>query len=292
MLTPLLKKLQIILLSMLFGGALSFFVWYEEYYFYVLGFLVIFNLAFVWPLAKRIRFLAIPLFLSIGSLNLLYLVDGLYERGLFIILAVTIYGLALWGANRLKKYDCDQTAQGMVNLATIITVFFWLVSNYGWYLNFNISSWVLVVTIISSTFLIILPSLTISFVACYKIYYRQNNPPAHSGQTEQVPQSKARKRKKEDFVLAFKHQIKIQRAALFFSFIIAFIMGEVIWALSLWPFGYLITGMTAVIIFFLFWSVMRKFIKKELTKRFIIVNIVIMIIVIIMMIVTSPWEVV
>jgi len=281
----LLKKLSIILLSIFFGGALSFFVWHEEHYFYVLGFLIIFNLLFVWPLAKRLRFLAIPLFLSIGSLNLLYLVDGLYERGLFIILAVTIYGLALWGAKRLKKYDCDQTAQGMVNLATIITVFFWLVSNYGWYLNFDISSWMLVVTTISSTFLIILPSLTISFVSCYKIYYRQSNPP-------QVDKNKNKKTKKENFVLAFKHQIKIQRVALFFSFIIAFIMGEVIWGLSLWPFGYLTTGTTAVIIFFLFWSVVRKFIKKELTKRFIIVNVCIMIIVIVVMIATSPWEIV
>ena len=259
-------------------------MWHEEHYFYVLGFLIIFNLLFVWPLAKRLRFLAIPLFLSVGSLNLLYLVDGLYERGLFIVLAVSIYGLALWGANRLKKYDCDQTAQGMVNLATIITVFFWLVSNYGWYLNFDISSWMLVVTTMASTFLIILPSLTISFVACYKVHYRRSK--------KSKLRKMAEKSKKQDFIVALKHQIKIQRAALFFSFIIAFIMGEVIWGLSLWPFGYLTTGMTAVIIFFLFWSVVRKFIKKELTKRFIIVNICIMIIVIVVMIATSPWEIV
>jgi hypothetical protein len=275
----LLKKFQIILLSIFFGGALSFFVWKEDYYFYVLGFLVLFNLLLIWPLAKRIRFLAVPFFLSIGSLNLLYLIDGIYERTFFIISAVIIYAIALWGANRLKKYDCDQTAQGMVNLATIITIFFWLVSNYGWYLNFEISSWMLVVTTIASTFLIILPSLTISFVACYKIHYRQDK--------------KRKKIKgKENFVLAFKQQMKIQRTALFFSFIIAFIIGEIIWSLSFWPFGYLITGMTAVIIFFLFWSIVRKFIKKELTKRFILANMLIMIIVIIVMIATSPWNIV
>ena len=267
------------MLSIFFGGALSFFVWREEYYFYVLGFLALFNLLLVWPLAKRVRFLAVPFFLSIGSLNLLYLVDGFYERTFFIVSAVIIYSIALWGANRLKKYDCDQTAQGMVNLATIITVFFWLVSNYGWYLNFEISSWMLVITTIASTFLIILPSLTISFVACYKIYYRKEK-------------KKEKTKGKENFILAFKHQIKIQRTALFFSFIIAFIMGEILWGLSFWPFGYLITGMTAVIIFFLFWIIIRKFIKKELTKRFILVNIFIMMIIIIVMIATSPWSMV
>jgi hypothetical protein len=275
----LLKKFQIILLSLFFGGSLSFFVWKEEYYFYVLGFLALFNLMLVWPLAKRIRFLAVPFFLSIGSLNLLYLIDGIYERTFFIVSAVIVYALALWGANRLKKYDCDQTAQGMVNLATIITVFFWVVSNYGWYLNFEISSWMLVVTTMASTFLIILPSLTISFVACYKIHYRQDK-------------KKKKSPEKENFVLALRYQIKIQRVALFFSFIIAFIIGEVIWGLSLWPFGYLPTGMTAVIIFFLFWSIVRKFIRKELTKRFIIANIFIMIVIIVIMIVTSPWHVI
>ncbi len=274
-----LKKFQIILLSLFFGGSLSFFVWKEEYYFYVLGFLALFNLMLVWPLAKRIRFLAVPFFLSIGSLNLLYLIDGIYERTFFIVSAVIVYALALWGANRLKKYDCDQTAQGMVNLATIITVFFWVVSNYGWYLNFEISSWMLVVTTMASTFLIILPSLTISFVACYKIHYRQDK-------------KKKKSPEKENFVLALRYQIKIQRVALFFSFIIAFIIGEVIWGLSLWPFGYLPTGMTAVIIFFLFWSIVRKFIRKELTKRFIIANIFIMIVIIVIMIVTSPWHVI
>lgn len=275
----LLKKIPIILLSLLFVVALATFVWREEYYFYILGLLALFNLLLIWPLVRRVRFLAIPFFLSIGSLNLLYLVDGFYERIFFIISAMIIYALALCGANRLKRYDCDQTAQGMVNLATIITVFFWIVSNYGWYLNFEISSWMLIITTISSTFLIILPSLTISFVSCYKIYYRQNN-------------KKRKKNKKDEVILAFKHQIKIQRVALFFSFIIAFIIGEVIWALSFWPFGYLTTGMTAVIIFFFFWSIVRKFIKKELTKCFIVANILIMISIIVGMITTSPWRII
>ena len=275
-----LKKLQIIIFSLFFGGTLSFFVFNEERYFYALGFLVFFNIFLFWPLAKRIRFLAIPLFLSIGSLNLLYLVDGIYERSAFIILAVVVYGLALWGANRLKKYDCDQTAQGMVNLATVATVFFWLVSNYGWYLNFVIDSWVLVVTTISSTFLIVLPSLTICFIACYKVHYRQKRI------------NKKNKHSRQDFLIAFKQQLKIQRVALFFSFIIAFIMGEVIWGLSFWPFGYLTTGMTAVIVFFLLWSVVRRFIQKRLTKQFIIVNISIMIVLIIVMIITSPWDII
>jgi hypothetical protein len=149
-----LLRWKIILLTLFFGGALEAFSWNNDWYFYVLTFLALFNLFFVWLLVEKLRFLAIPLFLSIGSLNLLYLVDGKQERVLFIFFATLVYYLSLLGAYRLKKYDCDQTAQGMINLATIATIFFWLVSNYGWYLNFAIDSWVLVVTTIASTFLL------------------------------------------------------------------------------------------------------------------------------------------
>lgn len=275
-----LKKLSIILASIIFGLVLSFFAWKGEYYFYALGFLVIFTLSTVWPIARKLRFLAMPFFLSIGALNLLYLVDGLYERVLFIVLAVVIYWMSLWGASRLKKYDCDQTAQGMINLATIITVFFWLVSTYGWYLNFNISSWALIIITVVSIFLITLPSLTISFIACHKVSYRQKKFKNH------------KLTKKSKFLLALQQQIKIKRTALFFSFVIAFIMGEIIWGLTFWSFGYLTTGMTAVIIFFLFWSVVRKFIKKELTKKFVIFNVLIMLAMIGLMIITSPWDII
>ncbi len=269
-------KFKLIILSFIFATGLGVFSWRADLYFGVLGFLILFNLLLIWPLSERIRFLAIPFFLSIGSLNLLYLIDGQMERILFIILATIIHYLSLLGAYRLKQYDCDQTAQGMINLATIITIFFWFVSNYGWYLNFAIDSWVLVVTFVASTFFITLPSLTICFVSCYKINYRQ----------------KKQKETKKNFVIALKQQLKVEKTALFFSSILAFIMGEVIWGLSFWPFGYLITGMTAVIIFFLFWSVVRRFIMGRLTKKFMAVNIVMMLTLVVLMILTSPWDII
>ncbi len=273
-----LLKFKLILLSLILGASLGIFSWQADLYFYVLIFILLFNIFLVWPLVQKIRFLAIPFFLSIGSLNLLYLVDGKNEIILFILLAVSVHYLSLLGAYRLKKYDCDQTAQGMINLATIVTIFFWFVSNYGWYLNFAIDSWILVVTFVASTFWIAFPSLTICFVSCYKINYRQ--------------QKKSQMRSEKEFLIAFKQQLKIQKIALFFSFIIAFIMGEVIWGLSFWPFGYLTTGMTVVLLFFFFWSIIRQFIKKQLTKRIIIVNIIIVIILIGLMILTSPWEII
>ncbi len=147
-------KFKLIILSLVFATSLGVFSWQVNLYFAILGFLILFNLFLIWPLSGKVRFLAIPFFLSIGSLNLLYLVDGQIERILFIVLASIVYYLSLLGVYRLRYYDCDQTAQGMINLATIVTIFFWFISNYGWYLNFNIDSWLLVTTFITSTFLI------------------------------------------------------------------------------------------------------------------------------------------
>jgi len=269
-------RFKLIVLSLVLAISLGVFSWSADFYFVVLGFLILFNLFLIWPLSGKLRFLAIPFFLSIGSLNLLYLIDGQVERILFIVLATFIHYLSLLGVYRLKQYDCDQTAQGMINLATIVTVFFWFVSNYGWYLNFNIDSWVLVATFITSTFLIALPSLTICFVSCYKIRYRQ----------------KKQRKTKKNFIIALREQSKVEKVALFFSIVLAFIMGEIIWGLSFWPFGYLITGMTAVIIFFLFWSVIRRFILGRLTRKFVAVNMVVMLTLVVLMILTSPWDII
>ena len=151
-------KLNAFLFSLIFVTALEISISNELLFFKVLIFLVLFSVLVVWPMTGKMRFLAIPFFLSLGSLSLLYLIDGKLERQVFVLLSGIVYYLALLGAYRLKLYDCDQTAQGMINLATLATGFFWFVSNYGWYLNFSISAWSLVVTFIGSAFLIGLPT--------------------------------------------------------------------------------------------------------------------------------------
>jgi len=268
-------KLKLIIISLLVAAGLGIFTWQADYYFYVLEFLIGLHLLLVWPFIKRLRFVAMPFFLSSGALNLLYLVDGETKRILFIVLATIVYYLALLGAYRLRHYDCDLTAQGMINLATIVTVFFWFVSNYGWYLNFDIDSWVLVVVFIVSTFLITFPSLAICFVSCYKIRYRRRK--------------WGRYITRQELISALTEQIKVERIALFFSSILALIMGEIIWGLSQWPFGYLVTGTASVLFFFLFWIIIRRFIQGRLTRKFVVVNISLVFILVILMLVTSPW---
>jgi len=268
-------KLNSILLSLIFAAALEVSVLRPEWFFYVLAFLVSFSVLMVWPFARKIRFLAIPFFLSIGSLSLLYLIDDRLEKHLFVGLSAAVYYLALMGAYRLKHYDCDQTAQGMVNFATIATGFFWFVSNYGWYLNFNIGTWVLVLTFIGSTFLIGLPSLMICQLACSKIRQRSASKSNGNGG----------KTSSEIFECGPGERMTV----IFLSFILSLVMGEVIWSLSLWPFAYLTTGVVALIIYFVFWDAVRSFVNQTLSLKAIMFNIVFALIAISGILMTAQW---
>lgn len=256
-------KLNAFLFSLIFIVALEASVYREVWFFNVLGFLVVFSVFVVWPMAGKMRFLAIPFFLSLGSLSLLYLIDGKFERQVFIVLSGTVYYLALLGAYRLRLYDCDQTAQGMLNLATLATGFFWFVSNYGWYLNFTISAWSLVITFISSTFLIGLPSLRIASEAFRKIKERTEVKNAEKVTEKEGIQAETEFYEQQDYL-----------KVMMLNFVISLLMGQIIWALALWPFGYLTTGVVALIIYFIMWDIVRRYIKGVLTRGSVVTNII------------------
>lgn len=273
-------KLNAFLLSLIFIVALETSITDEAWFFKVLGFLVLFSIFMVWPMTGKLRFLAIPFFLSLGSLSLLYLIDGTVERQVFVVLSGIVYYLAILGSYRLRLYDCDQTAQGMVNLATLATGFFWFVSNYGWYLNFAINAWTLVVTFIGSTFLIGLPSLRISSEAIRKVKHRA------------LQKSKnKRKYKTSGTDLEFYAKQDYQRV-LMLNFIISLLMGQVIWALSLWPFGYLTTGVVALVIYFILWDISRRYIQGVLSRGLVIKNILLSLIAIGGILFSAQWSLV
>ncbi len=270
-------KLSLIILSFVFAGALEIIVIKEELFREVFGFLVIFSILVIWPLAGKVRFLAIPFFLSIGSLLLLYLIDEPIEKHVFIGLSAITYYLSILGAYRLKLYDCDQTAQGMINLATLATCFFWFVSTYGWYLNIQsipifgwnleIDAGVLILVFTISSFLIGLPS----FMICDNAYCK-------------IKKGEGERSDNQGLVFGNK------KSVFFLNFVVALVMGEIIWGLSLWPFGYLTTGVIAVIIYFLIWDVTRLFIQNSLTKGIIITNVTLVSLFIFGILFTAQWE--
>jgi hypothetical protein len=271
-------KLRPLLYSFIFALVLEFFAFNPGHYFRVVVFLSAFSILVVWPLARKIRFLAIPFFLSVGSVNLLYLIDCPGDKQIFIFLSVAIYYLALLGAYRLKIYDCDQTALGMVHAATLATAFFWFVSNYGWYLNFQINSWILSGAFFGATFLIAWPSFHICLGYCQmlgkikKEKKREESKPS----TKEVQTEKTEKR--------------CLKEILFLNLIFSMIMSEAVWAFSLWPFGYLTTGLAILIIFYVFWDAIRTWIQGEYSAKRVWASVIWAMLFLVLLLGTAQWK--
>jgi hypothetical protein len=80
----------------------------------------------------------IPLIFALSSIALLYLVDSIAQRQVLIVLSCCVYYLALLGIYRLKNYDKDKTAFGIMSFVVMSTTFLFYASIYGIYLNFAI----------------------------------------------------------------------------------------------------------------------------------------------------------
>ena len=105
--------------------------------------LLLFSLREGKTIGKRWKFSVLPVFFSLSSVALLYLIAFGYEQQVFIFLASMMHYLAVFGAYRLGEYEKDQTAMGMNMAATATTIFFAYASTYGLYLNFLVPLYVL-----------------------------------------------------------------------------------------------------------------------------------------------------
>ena len=171
--------------------------------------------------------------------------------------------MTLLGGYRLRFYSSDQTALGMINLATLATAFLWFTAALGLYLNFQVDPWTIVV-FIATIFLISLPSFCTNA----------------KDQLDRL-EKKGKKSRNTDLI-----------GIIFLDLILALIMSQFFWGIIFWPFGYLTLGGSALIIFYEFWDVIRLHIRGELTSRKIISNFVIGAILLIGILSTAQWELV
>lgn len=146
-------KLRLFLFGLLFFVGLEFAVFRPRF---------IFLIAFILALAAFFEgkrsggkwlFSVLPTILSIFSVIQLYLIGLAYEQQIFILLASGMYYLALLSAYRIGQYRQDQTARGMNMAATAATIFFAYASTYGWYLNFLVPLyWLMLVFLVITLF--------------------------------------------------------------------------------------------------------------------------------------------
>jgi len=242
-------KLRPFLYSLLFLLGLEFVIYIRDNFNLVISTVAFLILVALWEgkhVGAKWKFSILPIFFTLSSAALLYLITLAYEQQIFIVLASSMNYLALFGAYRLGIYEKDQTAKGMNMAATSTTIFFIYASAYGLYLNFLVPLYILMLVYFLSTLLVSYQYFSII----------KNNE---------------------------------QKVVWTYSFLLGLAIMEIVWAISFWPFGYLTTGVIALILYYILWSIVQGHFLNNLSQKRAIVNIIFFSFLILLVLITSKW---
>jgi hypothetical protein len=95
------------------------------------------------------------------------------------------------------------------------------------------------------------------------------------------------------FILSYHYLGAIspdKKKVLSFSVILGFAMAEISWVINFWPFGYLTTGVIALIFYYMFWDLAQSYFTKKLSKRKITFNLIFFSLLIGLILLTSRWQ--
>jgi hypothetical protein len=194
---------------------------------------------------KRFIFSVIPVVFALSAIAMLYLIDSMTERHIFIFLGSCLYYLAFLGIFRLKVAPKDQTARGMIATSVFAALFFFYAAVYGIYLNFSIALWILMLIF-----------LCITWMVSYEYFSIIN-------EDKKTVQS--------------------------YSLILGMLMAEIAWMINFWPFGYLTTGVIALIFYYIFWDLTQNHFLHNLSQKRLMANLIFFSVLIGLILATSRW---
>lgn len=105
-------------------------------------------------ISKRATMTPIPIIFFLAALGLLYFINSARQQHVFILLASAIYYFFHLGMYRLRTYDKDQTARGIVGATALATIFVSYATVVGIYLNFVFPPWALMLAFLLITTLV------------------------------------------------------------------------------------------------------------------------------------------
>jgi len=74
-----------------------------------------------------------------------------------------------------------------------------------------------------------------------------------------------------------------------YSLLIALIMSELVWTISFWPFGYLTSGVVALILYFVLWDVIQSYFLRILSKKRFVANLIFFSVLTSLVLISSKW---
>ena len=243
-------KLRPFFYTLIFLIGLELIVVFHRHVLVLVVFLFILSLYQGKDMGKKWKFSILPIFFTLSSTALLYLITVRYEQQIFILLTSFMYYLALFGAYRLTRYSLDQTARAMNMASSVSTIFFATAGAYGLYLNFLVPLWQLMVAY-----------LVVTLLVSYQ-YFSIISPQDGDSSGKKV---------------------------WIYSFLLALSMSEIIWAINFWPFGYLTSGVIALILYYVLWDLIQSHFLNLLSRKRVVANLIFFSVMIFLVLFTSKW---
>lgn len=135
-------------------GMEALIAWGESWVLWWMIVLFLLTLRAVFQIGRRAFFVATPLLFVFSSGLLLYLIDSSFQRQLFLVLGALVYYALFLGLRRISQRPDDQLGIGLLSFVTMATMFLFYSSVYGWYLNFAIPVWFLMMVYAFGTYLV------------------------------------------------------------------------------------------------------------------------------------------
>ena len=105
-------------------------------------------------MSRRLSMTPMPMIFAFSTIGLLYFVQSEKQENLLILLAAIAYYFIHVALYRLRTYNKDKTAHGIIAAGCLATIFLFYAMSYGIYLNFAIGLWVLMSALMVGTTLI------------------------------------------------------------------------------------------------------------------------------------------
>ncbi|MFA6383495.1 MAG: hypothetical protein WCX17_03660 [Parcubacteria group bacterium] len=88
------------------------------------------------------------------------------------------------------------------------------------------------------------------------------------------------------FAIVKEKQLKI---VWIYSLLLALIMTEIVWTMNFWPFGYLTTGVIALILYYVLWDLTQSYFLNLLSRKRVVANMVFFSVLIAIVLLTAKW---
>ncbi|MFZ2970469.1 MAG: hypothetical protein WA063_04940, partial [Minisyncoccia bacterium] len=200
-------------------------------------------------------------FITLGDRNFQYL---------YMTLSSFIFMFALIGLDKFfvqqREYGSERREKRIkifdsgfnLNQSIIMISLFLLSSGiYGIYINFAFSTWIVIFIIFLGVFASTIYLTQINFIKSKELELHLDSA------------------KNKTFT--------------FYSFLLAFLMSELVWTISFWPANQLTVGAIVLITYYTAWNILRSYLRNELTRSVIIYNLIFFLIFGFTIMATSKW---